>query len=111
MQARAAGQLSADIVCSCGCEDPPCSFGYDRPQVAIRPQSISIPPDALEYDPGPHKPQVATLEAPDSADEQRIRAYSQERPAAGDDECPAETADMLLGTELDCKVSLAVCET
>ena len=36
--------------------------------------SLFLSPDELEYDPGPHKPQVATLEAPGSAGKHTIRA-------------------------------------
>ena len=32
-------------------------------------------PDALEYDPGPHNPHVAALEAPDIAVKHMIRAW------------------------------------
>ena len=36
-------------------------------------------PDVLEYDPGTHRLQVATLEAPDMADQQAISAWQGEK--------------------------------
>ena len=32
-------------------------------------------PETLEYDPGPHKLQAATLDAPDTVDQQTIRVF------------------------------------
>ena len=37
--------------------------------------STCAAPVALEYDPGPHKPHVATLKAPEIAEEHTIRAW------------------------------------
>ena len=37
--------------------------------------SMCMAPDALEYDPGPHRLQVATLEAPDIAVQQSNRFW------------------------------------
>ena len=36
-------------------------------------------PETLEYDPGPHKLQAATLDAPDTVDQQTIRAFPIQR--------------------------------
>ena len=64
----------------------------------IAPKLPSVPnqhprqPDELEYDPGPQTLQVATVDAPDIADEQTIRGYAQERPAGRNRVCAAQVS-------------------
>ena len=76
-QSKRAGQaLPDDSVCEC-----------EGRQVALPSSPSLLPligvhggPDALEYDPGPHKLHAATLEAPDIPEKQTIRSCDQRRP-------------------------------